>query len=267
MPSGRNKSDLSNGFTLYHETMKKLSLLLCLLLTTHMLFAQQKYEKTIPATGITKGSIRLEIPAGTLKLNASASELVTTHVEYEHPSWKPSMNLNKNNGTADVVLKQENITNTENSGDNDWVVNLSKSTPLALYLQMGAGESTIDLRNSQVQQMEVEAGAVALEVKLGKSAIREASIQAGVGELNLDLSGEWDHDVTLDIAGGIGDINIRLPKNTGVRMETSGLGSQDLAGLTKDGKYYRNAALGKAKHTITIKATGGLGSITVMNEK
>ncbi|WP_266204651.1 toast rack family protein [Pontibacter kalidii] len=247
--------------------MKKLPLLLCLLFAAHGLFAQQKYEKSVSATGVSKGTVKLEIPAGTLKLNASGSELLRAQVEYERPSWKPSMQMHTNNGTASITLKQESLRNNEDSGQNDWVVNLSRTTPLALHLQFGAGKSDINLTNSKVQKLQIEAGAAELNVKLSKSDLRQADIKAGVGELTLDLTGDWSHDLTVDVAGGIGDINIKLPKNTGVRLETAGLGSQELDGLTKEGTYYRNAALGKSKHTLTIKATGGLGSITVMNEK
>ncbi|MDX5422380.1 MAG: cell wall-active antibiotics response protein, partial [Hymenobacteraceae bacterium] len=241
--------------------------LLCLLLNAYLLHAQQKYEKTVPATGVKKGIVRLEIPAGTLKMNATATQLLQAQVQYEHANWKPSLNLNKNNGNVEVKLIQENINDIDDNDRNEWVVNLSKNTPLALYLQMGAGESKIDLSNSKVQQLELEAGAVELDVKLSKSDLRKADIKAGVGELTLDLTGDWDHDLIVDVAGGIGEINLKLPKNTGVRLETAGLGSQNLGNLTKEGNYYRNAALGKSKHTLTIKATGGLGSITVMNEK
>ncbi|ARS34355.1 toast rack family protein [Pontibacter actiniarum] len=247
--------------------MRKLSLLLCLFLITHALVAQQKYEQSISASGVKKGSVRLEIPAGTLHLNASGSALLSTQVLYGRPSWRPGMTLKKQNGAADIRLSQENLEDGEENSENKWVVNLSKSTPLALYLQMGAGESTIDLSNSQVQQLEVEAGAAALDIKLSKSELRKADIKAGVGQLTLDLRGDWDHDLTLDVAGGIGEINLKLPKGTGVRLETNGLGSQHLDGLTREGNYYRNAALGKARHTITIKASGGLGSVVVMNEK
>lgn len=249
--------------------MKRLPLLLCLLISAHVLLAQQKYsyEKTIPASGVKKGNVRLEIPVGTLQLNATGSDMLNSKVQYTHSNWKPSMNLNNNNGTVDLKLSQDKVSGSQENVGNSWVVNLGKNIPLALFLQMGAGESKIDLSNSQVQRLEIEAGAASLHVNLGKSAIKIADIKAGVGELNLDLRGNWDHDAAVEVAGGIGDINIKLPKNTGVRLETAGLGSQNLDGLTKEGSYYRNAALGKAKHTLTIKATGGLGSITVMNEK
>lgn len=246
--------------------MKKLLLLLSICLTAHVLMAQQTYDKVIPATGISNGTVRLEIPVGTLNLNASGSDLISTKIQYSLVSWTPRMDLSKKNGTAALELSQKKVSGNQSDVENNWDVNLSKNTPLALFIQMGAGESKIDLGNSKVQKLEIQAGAVALDVKLAKSALREANIKAGVGELNLDLSGDWNHDLTLDIAGGMGEINLTLPKGTGVKLETSGFGSQDLSGLTKKGKFYINEAFGKTNHTLTIKAAGGLGSITVRNQ-
>ncbi|WP_179222967.1 toast rack family protein [Pontibacter ummariensis] len=245
--------------------MKKTSLLLYLLLTAHVLLAQQRhtFKQNIPATGINKGTVRIEVPAGVLQVKATGSNFLDTQVQYGQPSWKPSLHLNKNNGVADLRLTQKDITDGEDNNDNKWTLNLSKNIPTALYLEMGAGESSLDLSNSQVRQLDVQAGAVALDINLSKSQLRQADIKAGVGELNLDLRGDWDHDLTVDIAGGIGEINLKLPQHTGVRLKTSGLGSQDLAGLKDAGSYYKNDALGKARHTITLNVTGALGSINV----
>jgi hypothetical protein len=251
--------------------MKRTPLLLCLVLLAHMLLAQQKqtYSKTVPATGISKGSITLEVPAGVIELQATGNDFMKTEVQYNKADWKPRMDLNTNNGAATLSLAQKDMDNTENNEatENKWTVNISKNTPTALHLKIGAGETKLDLSNSQVQTLDVEAGAVALDVNLSKSGLRKADIKAGVGEVKLDLSGDWDHDLTVDVIGGIGDISITLPQSTGVKLKVSGLGSLDVAGLTKEGNYYRNAALGKSKHTLTINATGGLGSIKVQTKK
>lgn len=168
---------------------------------------------------------------------------------------------------SDLTFKQKDMSNKENDNDeNKWTVNLSKTIPIDLYLKIGAGETKLDLSNSQVTKLDVEGGAVSLDVNLKGSKARKVDINAGVGEVNLNLTGNWDQNAIIDIAGGIGEVNLKLPKNTGVKLKTAGLGGRNLGNLQKNGSYYTNAALGKSKSTLTITVSGGLGSINVTQE-
>jgi len=247
--------------------MKNTLLIALFLLPAHLLFAQQKYTKTVSGAGVKKGSIHLEIPAGELTLNSGGSNLAETEVRYGSADWKPSLSQSTSNGVMTLTFKQKDIKNGNNGdSENKWRVNLSKTIPTDLYLKMGAGETKLDLSNSQLRKLDIEAGAVSLDVNLKGSKAQEVDINAGVGEVNLDLTGNWDHDATIDIAGGIGEVNLKLPKNTGIRLKTAGLGGRDLGNLQKNGSYYTNAAYGRSKYTLTINVAGGLGSINVVQE-
>ncbi|MBC5772485.1 hypothetical protein H8S95_00270 [Pontibacter sp. KCTC 32443] len=245
--------------------MKKLlSSLLFILPLSLLAQDSNQFKGTIPLTDTKGGTIRLEIPAGELSLKTGTTQLIDANVNYNRTDWKPNMDFSKKNGMADLTMTQKDISNKSNSGENKWNISLNKNIPLNLYLKMGAGETKLDLSNSHLETLDIEAGAVSCDVNLKGSSVKVVEIAAGVGELNLDMTGNWNHNVKVDIAGGIGEVNLKLPKNTGVKLNASGLGSKNLNGFKKNGGYYQNAAYGKSKHTLTINVSGGMGSINVV---
>jgi hypothetical protein len=81
------------------------------------------------------------------------------------------------------------------------------------------------------------------------------------------LTGDRKTNLTADIEGGVGQANIRLPKNVGVIAQASGgIGSIEVRGLKHDGGSYTNDAFGKSSVTIHLKVEGGIGQITLTQE-
>ncbi|GAA4430169.1 hypothetical protein GCM10023188_16520 [Pontibacter saemangeumensis] len=251
--------------------MKKITVFgLLLFFPLQALLAQQEFvfKKTTSASGAKKGTVTLEIPAGELQVNADGTSLMDAQVQYTKASWLPVFASNNSKTEPEVSIRQKEM--SDNNGKdvkNEWNINLSKTTPLDLYIKMGAGKSTLDLQNSHVNKLTMDAGAVGSDIDLRGSKVSDVTVNAGVGEVNLDLRGKWDHDVDVDVSGGIGDVRIRVPKGTGVRVKSSGLGSRNMKGLHQEGNAYVNAALGKSKHVIDITVAGGLGSISVLQDE
>ncbi|NDK56707.1 toast rack family protein [Pontibacter fetidus] len=245
--------------------MKKLLYLVLFIVPVALLAQNTKlFKQAVKADNVKQAIVKLEMPAGELHLKTGTTQLIDAQVNYNQAGWKPVMNYSKSNGGANLTLKQEEISNKENNGENKWTINLNKTIPLQLAVSMGAGEANLDLSKSRLEKLEVEAGAVSCNINLAGSAVKTAKISAGVGELNVDMSGNWNHNATVDISGGIGDVKLKLPKGTGVRIKASGLGSRNLNGFRKNTDYHQNAALGKSKHTLTINVSGGMGSLTVV---
>lgn len=87
-------------------------------------------------------------------------------------------------------------------------------------------------------------------------------VESGVGELVLDLSGEWKRSLAAYIKAGIGDTTLTLPQDAGVRIHSSvGMGSIQSYGLTWDGEAYTNALYGQSGVNLDITITGGIGKI------
>jgi Cell wall-active antibiotics response 4TMS YvqF len=92
-------------------------------------------------------------------------------------------------------------------------------------------------------------------------------LHIGAGQVDVDLTGDRKADLTADIEGGVGQADIRLPKNVGVIAHASGgIGSIDVRGLKHDGDSYTNDAYGKSAATIHLRVQGGIGQITLSQE-
>jgi predicted membrane protein len=92
-------------------------------------------------------------------------------------------------------------------------------------------------------------------------------LNIGAGQVDVDLTGDRKTDLTADIEGGVGQANIRLPKNVGVIVHASGgIGSIDAHGLKHEDDSYTNDAYGKTPVTIRLKVEGGIGEIVLSQE-
>src|SRR5437870_3907909 len=104
-------------------------------------------------------------------------------------------------------------------------------------------------------------------VDLRDVPLTRLDLHMGAGQMDVDLTGDRKTDLTADIEGGVGQANIRLPKNVGVIAHASGgIGSINVRGLKHDGDSYINDAYGKSPATIHLKVEGGIGEITLTQE-
>lgn len=251
------------------SSSKLILLLVAFVLPLQALLAQEefRFKETVQTSGMKRGKVVLEMPAGVMNIKAQSNALAEANILYGRADWKPQSTQTTYNQTTELRLKQPELrNNSKKTEKNTWDVNLSKNTPLDLVVEFGAGESKVDLRNSKVEKVTMSAGAGSINLDLRNSQLKDLKISSGVGEVELDLRGNWDHDVQVDVSGGIGDVKLLLPKNTGVRLRSSGLGSVNAGGLKKEGNNYSNQALGKSKHTITINVSNGLGSVSATQE-
>lgn len=166
---------------------------------------------------------------------------------------------------------------------------LTRSVPLDLDLEFGAGEADIDLGGIALRrldlstgasetrirfgepnpvradQIRIQAGAAELEViGLGNTRAERISFEGGVGSTLLDFSGDWDRSATASVEMGIGSVTLRLPRGLGVRVnKDSFLTSFDSQGLVKRGKSYFSTDWDTAEHQLTIDVDAAFGSIEV----
>ena len=118
--------------------------------------------------------------------------------------------------------------------------------PLDLNVNLGAGESDLDLRGLRLERVEID---------------------MGVGEMTLDLQGFHERSFDVKVDGGVGSGTLRLPSEVGVRVRIDGgLGSVNAHGLTKTGGAYVNDAYGKSAVTIEVDINAGIGSLDLRCE-
>ncbi len=228
-------------------------------------FGQRTSNQSADLKGLKSLAATIRISAGTLKLTAQDAPAAESRFTYTREAWKPRVSFSREGGQGTLSIEQPDEKNM-NMGDkdrNDWEIRLSRTVPTDLTLRMGAGDGTVDLRGAKVRRLEMEAGAGSFKVNLANTSVASVKVNAGVGELILDLSGERTTNLQATINGGIGDLNVMLPRKTGVRVKVNGLGSFDSAGFRKQGDYYVNDAYGKTANSLDLSVSGGLGGLTL----
>jgi hypothetical protein len=182
--------------------------------------------------------------AGELNVRGGTPKLLEGHVEYNVPAWEPRVTDNNNGQVADVTIAQPEHGHTGGNTRNRWEFELNNSIPLNLELNCGAGKARLELGDLNLQNV---------------------NLHMGAGQVDLDLEGRPTHSYDVNIAGGVGQAIIRLPRNVGIRAEAhGGLGSIEVRGLTKRDDYYSNDLYGKGSVTVNVRVEGGVGEIRIL---
>jgi hypothetical protein len=153
---------------------------------------------------------------------------------YNVSEWKPKVNYDASGDTGELMVKQGSAEGGDLSGDarNEWDIRLNDELPTDLVVQMGAGESNLDLDSLTLSGVDLQMGAGKTTVDLTGDYARsfDTSIQVGVkakaegglGKINAeglkrvgnayvnDAYGESDVNLNVDVQGGVGEINLKV---------------------------------------------------------
>lgn len=199
--------------------------------------------QTVALEGATRAEVGLHMNAGELRVRGADQEaLLEASFEYNRDRDRPVVDYRRfgDKGTLQVRRSRRNSI-PFGRVRNRWDINLSKAIPLDLDIDLGAGQSNIDLRGLKLQRVEID---------------------MGVGEMTLDLQGPHQESLDVKIDGGVGSGKIYLPSEVGVRVKVDGgIGSVDAHGLTKQGGFYVNDAYGKSAVVIEVDIDAGIGSL------
>ena len=198
--------------------------------------------------------VRMEVKmsVGELDLRentASTTKLVEADFEYNLPFLKPNVRYDDGGMRGYLSITQSGEKSLRLGGDmkNKWNLKVQRDVPLDLSVNLGVGES---------------------QLNLGQLALRSVNVHMGVGECRMDLRGpDPKRDYTVEIHGGVGEAVVYLPKGVGVIADAKGgLGELRIEGnLRKDGSQYLNDLYGKSKVTVRLDIRGGVGSIRLVS--
>ena len=180
--------------------------------------------RRVEASGANSLRAEIKMMAGVLRLMGGATDVLDASITYDDADWKPPVVEYAVDaaGRGDLVVEQRATHRPAmRQGPCEWVIRLNQDLPSVLNVKFGAGKA---------------------DLRLGGLALDRLRVESGVGELAVDLSGEWGRSLEAFIKPSIGDTVVRLPQNAGVRVRSSvGLGSIQPHGLTWDGEAYTNA--------------------------
>jgi hypothetical protein len=190
-------------------------------------------------------TVRAEIKmgAGEMTLGGGAHDLFEGEFSYNVPSWKPEVDYSVSGSRGLLTVRQPATSGPMGNSKYKWDLHFNNQVPLELSMELGAGESTLEL---------------------GTLTLSRLDVRMGVGKTIVDLAGDWKNDLQATIHGGVGEATVKLPRDVGVRVRArGGIGEIRAGELKKDGDIYTNDAYGKSSVTLNVDVEGGIGRINL----
>jgi hypothetical protein len=222
---------------------------------------------------------------------ADAPWLYNVHLAYDRPD--KAQNIRYDTAAHTLAIgggpKSDDIHigNHNDSEDSDLRVGLARGVPLDMRVEFGAGDMVLQLGGLSVRDLAVSTGASDATVRfdapnpvvldhlkfevgaagfkaigLGNAHAQTLDVEAGAGDVDLDFSGRWTADMTVDLTSALGAVHIHVPP--GVVLEQTGgkvlIGSSDdrTGGASGAG---RPQTPGGPLYHLRVHGTATLGSI------
>ena len=205
----------------------------------------QHDSKSVDPKDADSARAQLKMGAGELNLTGGADKLMEADFSYNVSEWKPEVSYDVSGKKGELVVKQGSANGGDLSGGarNEWDINMNDEVPTDLVVQMGAGESDLDLDSLTLTGVDLKIGA---------------------GRTTVDLSGDYTRDFDARIQGGVGEATVLLPSEVGVKAKAAGgLGKINAKGLKQVGDAYVNDAYGESDTNLSVDVKGGVGEINL----
>lgn len=205
--------------------------------------------ETIELGGATQLTADIRQGVGELELRAASDSTgaVKTDFRYSPKDWEPEVTSSVEGSTAVLHVTQPEFSSAPLFGGarNDWVVALPTGVATDLTLQLGVGQSDVDLRGIDLTRF---------------------SALTGVGETTIDLSGPRTRDVSARIESGVGELTLRLPRSVGARItaQSEGLGDFFADGVRVNASGWVNDAYSGSGPKIDIVLHRGIGDVKIV---
>jgi hypothetical protein len=188
---------------------------------------------------------QLKMGAGELNLTGGADQLMEGDFSYNVADWKPKVSYDVSGDKGELVVRQGGSKDSNLTGEarNEWEIRLNDELPTDLVVQLGAGESDLDLDSL---------------------ALTGLKVQMGAGKTTVDLTGDYAQSFDSSIQGGVGEATVMLPSGVGVKAKAQGgLGKVNAEGLKRVGDSYVNDAYGESDVNLNVNVQGGVGEINL----
>lgn len=196
-------------------------------------------SKNIELNGEKEVSTDIIMGVGKLQISSDTSKLFEGNFDYNVKKLKPEISYSTN-----VLKVSHNKMNQNISGTNyrcDWDLRFNPKVLMSMDINMGVGTGSMDF---------------------SKINLKRLSAKFGVGDSLVDLSGNYNQDVTVNIEGGVGRVRVILPKSMGVSVTAEkGIGAIKAENFTRQNSSFKNDAYGKTKNSINVNIKAGVGDI------
>lgn len=266
-----------------------------LLLATVVPGASAQEWRTMSVSRQIAGESRLEVDlrhaAGTLRIHpVEGRTLYSMNLEYDAEVFDPVADYEGGKVSLGIEGRGRDIRIKKDGRSAEMDVGLTLEIPLALELDFGAGRADVDLGGLRLTRLDIETGASETEMRVSRPnpVVMEAahiavgaaqftavgignlnahslSVEAGVGEVVLDLSGDWRRDIDVEVKMGLGALELRVPRGLGVKLvKESFLTSLDAPEMDRDGDAWYSADWSSAERRITVDVDAAFGAVKVV---
>lgn len=234
----------------------------------------------------------VDFGAGELTLRPSTDgALYRMRLRYDADRFEPRGAYDARRGTVRLGLARSGGGGRAGHRDRGQqaTIEVTPDADLTLDATLGAGASTLELGGLRLEdlavstgtsrteirfsrpnpvlcrQAQVSSGAAELRVeRLGNSGCRRWSIEGGMGQVALDLDGEWPELATVGIRMTVGGVRLAIPGDLGVRIRLSRvLASFTPEGFTRTGNTWTSANYDRAARTVDLEIETALGRVEV----
>jgi hypothetical protein len=205
----------------------------------------QRHSKSVDPENAQSARAQLKMGAGELNISGGADQLMEGHFSYNVSEWKPQVSYEVSGDTGELMVKQGSAEGGGLSGNarNQWDISLNDELPTDLVVQLGGGESNLDLDSLTLTGLD---------------------LQMGAGKATVDLTGDYARSFEASIQGGVGEATVELPSEVGVKAKAQGgIGKINAKGLKRVGDSYVNEAYGESDVNLNVDVQGGIGEINL----
>jgi hypothetical protein len=237
-------------------------------------------------------TVKVVYGTGSFGLRGTSTPLLYhMQLRYDGTRTQPRHSFNASARELQLGVQKSDMRFTgRNDGDEGRLqVELSRITPIDLALDLGAVEADLDLTGLRLSRVQIKSGASdgkirfdslnatrmsALEISVGAASFRgdrlanantpSIRVDAGVGNVELDMSGQWTQDVELQVEVTIGIVTVHVPSDVGVRVTVQkGLASFDHEGLVQRDGAWVSRNWDSAPHKLHVAAETVFGKLTI----
>jgi hypothetical protein len=207
----------------------------------------------VPREGAKALAARFSMGAGELEIRGGDCELAQAKMRYDSASSVPRIDYAiDEQGFATLLVREHGGQSGRQSGGQSgrqsgraarWTVCLTNGLPLELEIDLGAGDSRVELDRVQLRTLDINVGAGNVAVDLRNSILAGSKVA---------------------IDGGTGNVHLSVPSTVGVRVAADkGVGGLSADGLHEEGKVLVNDLWGKSDRAVDVQIDVGVGQINV----
>ncbi|WP_107841671.1 toast rack family protein [Metasolibacillus meyeri] len=197
----------------------------------------------------TNLNVDIDLGLGEVTVEKGAQQWVEGTAQYNNKKLAPQVSYKLKGQTGKVEIEQKGGKGIGLSEvKSNWKLMLNEDVPMNLDVKTGAAVANLDLQGLQLESLDID---------------------TGIGDLTVNLGGDWAKSFDTTIESGVGKTTVILPSTVGVKITVEkGIGTVDIAGFIAQEKgVYVNEAYGQEDVTININVEMGIGDVTFKLDK